>query len=893
MEVTRTLLLDAELHSPLPSPSTSNSIRSALHFNDKELNELMSTPPQRGFEERQFHTPPKYPRAAWLPFSPRSPAGSPSDLTRHSSGDYSPTPPAALSSLGAKMAASKREATSESSSALADGQYDMIDDLSEISNGDHETASIETASIGSNEHIGDDGQLTPDYEGSEEDEMVPSNTNDTAELSEPFVSLPKRSTFKREKPHELEHTKAENDLIDSYMSEDLDTPRQSLQPDVLLRPRRSACNGSNSCEYDSTLVAHNINGRYPRIMFASEPHVVAEDIESILDRVVAALQPKTSSATGSKDVGATVQHYVGLDPELNKLYTLQTIDPDGVHRAYSLIDDVPATDFPPPDIGIIYLHEANEDSAWFGDAYKALQLTRVPTLIVSGPKFSLKTFRKTKLYQSDLSSEKFITFDQFVNMDQSAVTRLVSDVLVGNEPASSSKAKWHTFNSVSRTSWFKFWLLFAVLPYILLIGLRFTRDYPRVVDLGIRRGALNDVLANLSSTSFADSIVNAEHLVQFPDHGCISTDIFGRLSISPACVQNVNYQAIIPNHMIISFPGISRFPEVISTSVYKSDGKLVRFNETPLIEGIHHIAINPEDAYGVIAFSMVTKNPVLNVTASHNFGNRMLHRKTYEDAGKDVSKAVGKEVAVIRNVAQSLTNMLSNEFSSNLLMTKNATTQLARCMARDLQIMATKAISVFETASKASNDTANALTEDFVLMQQDLVRFTKDLSHSFKSTMALVKTESKALVRSPLVKSRAQLKNFKNSFKRGKKGHSKPSGNDESLKDRVNQQPDGYPDKLLALSTNVVKPRKSTSPHASSDPGLPPDSQDLQHEFGFAMRQLGMLNRRIMKEDKKSNNNKKDKLARKEIRKLKKEARERERRLKKMREEVQRREGMA
>jgi hypothetical protein len=115
-----------------------------------------------------------------------------------------PTPPAALSTLGAKF----REQTTKAayrkmaqdmadSTVFTDDQYDMIDELSELSNDDRETASI-----ASSDEDSEDG-----YRSSVEED-----------------------TTKEQEVRERENARA-NAVIDSIMSEDeLTTPRQSTMP---------------------------------------------------------------------------------------------------------------------------------------------------------------------------------------------------------------------------------------------------------------------------------------------------------------------------------------------------------------------------------------------------------------------------------------------------------------------------------------------------------------------------------------------------------------------------------------------------------------------------------------------------------------------------------------
>lgn len=141
------------------------------------------------------------------------------------------TPPAALSSLGLKMA---DENTTNNVNDLNDGQYDMVDDVSDVSN--------ETVSIASE----DGGMLTPDGTNSlidlDEASELPDHhsaavaaaaSNSHGPLHHQLQMLDRQHKEKLrqareeqialQKEYEIEKEKT----LDSFLSEDLETPRQS------------------------------------------------------------------------------------------------------------------------------------------------------------------------------------------------------------------------------------------------------------------------------------------------------------------------------------------------------------------------------------------------------------------------------------------------------------------------------------------------------------------------------------------------------------------------------------------------------------------------------------------------------------------------------------------
>lgn len=146
------------------------------------------------------------------------------------------TPPAALSTLGLKMA---RDTATDNLTDLNDGQYDMVDDASDVSNDTNETVSIASDNLTSD----DEDILTPDESDGVRDlddllEM-PDHPSATGYSADPVHQQMFRRTreLKRElrNAHEeqaalqqKEHESNEREkTLDSFLSEDLETPRQS------------------------------------------------------------------------------------------------------------------------------------------------------------------------------------------------------------------------------------------------------------------------------------------------------------------------------------------------------------------------------------------------------------------------------------------------------------------------------------------------------------------------------------------------------------------------------------------------------------------------------------------------------------------------------------------
>jgi hypothetical protein len=147
------------------------------------------------------------------------------------------TPPAALSTLGLKMA---HDTPTDNLTDLNDGQYDMVDDASDVSNDTNETVSIASDNLTSE----DEDTFTPEESDGVQDLDdlldMPDHPSATGYSADPAHQHMFRRTrnLKRgfRKAHEeqaqaalqKEHESNEREkTLDSFLSEDLETPRQS------------------------------------------------------------------------------------------------------------------------------------------------------------------------------------------------------------------------------------------------------------------------------------------------------------------------------------------------------------------------------------------------------------------------------------------------------------------------------------------------------------------------------------------------------------------------------------------------------------------------------------------------------------------------------------------
>lgn len=133
------------------------------------------------------------------------------------------TPPAALSSLGLKMAA---DSSSDALTELNDGQYDMVDDVSDS----NETVSIASDNLTSD----DDDVMTPEDEDEDGGGLglfdPPAPGPSAGPLQQQLLMLEHQHRQKlrtRQLALQKEYESEKERTLDSFLSEDLETPRQS------------------------------------------------------------------------------------------------------------------------------------------------------------------------------------------------------------------------------------------------------------------------------------------------------------------------------------------------------------------------------------------------------------------------------------------------------------------------------------------------------------------------------------------------------------------------------------------------------------------------------------------------------------------------------------------
>ena len=723
------------------------------------------------------------------------------------------TPPAALSALGYQAMADRGNA-SESEGSLADA-YDMIDhdDLSEISNDDHDTASITS---NEQEH---EGQLTPEMEDSdeeveaelEEDGEVEDTTHSTIEARS---QSPSESVVMVEPSPVTKQVKAENELLDSYMSEDLETPRQSVMP---FPPSITA-----TTRLPESKVSFKVDQNPSHILFVSNRDTPHSEMDTIISRIMAGMQSPLSDNTTTNDhkvirlpptptglspasatvvcgqdsVSATVQHCVGAEVRYggdeNESYGLRILDHDGLHSTWlnfkeqgkigaldpeglrstwSTVGPHGEIEAHKPDLVVFHIMDY-EDEVQFRHVFEAVIRMKVPTLIILGKNVSNdEEFCSHPWLRGACHSEDFFA------MDRAQLIQAMSTMSQKNKSKDANVVKTKKGQDVSIVK-----VLLKALPALLLVFMiQFATSRSQVVDIPAQREALRTSLDMLATPNMPNiSTADMGHLLPDIPATCYRKTWNGgqRLLNTPECTVQPRFLALQPNHMVLSLSGVnSAYPRVLSTKVSKTDGRNVSFNQTQLINGVSMVTFDANEAYDTVIMNTITEKPAYNITASYYYGQRFLQRKTYEKAGNEVSKIVGNDLAIMGKTVQKINNLVSTEVTASVQATRNVTNQLAKFMGRELQVVSRElqvfgktANAMLNKAGRANEEFAKTLGKEFVMIRKDLVKFTKDLSVSVKSTAEAAKSNTKALIQSPLAVSRERVQKLKQALQRQEKG---------------------------------------------------------------------------------------------------------------------------
>ena len=602
------------------------------------------------------------------------------------------TPPAALTRK-TKMPPSDM---SESTSSLDEAEYDMLADaVSDVSNDERaETASITTTERG-------DGEMTPDESVLDFDEEQDNLTASETLHGTVDTLLAQQPTSNRDA------TQAEEQLLDSYLTDDLETPRQSA-----IRDRSSQQPQLRSTYYPSSGTFSSPNqspGKSPiRVLFVSEPDVDDVEILRISKRLASCLST-TSTAAGQIDA-------VELpSPPDSPSETLQLLIVAGdlellVARYIHTDDGQPSklTKSTAPNLAIYYLSSGHACPISFDSAAQELAGLDVPNLTLAAPGIDVDALSpsiQARIHSSDMLLDN-VEFYSAAKDD----LRFELEYLLDGRLNNVNRLKPHQYhaqvmrkmaNAVKKAvldSREVISIFLAVLAGCFFVYTMLKPGFDPAVELAIRRAALSDALVDITNSTAVANTFNITHL----------------LPIQPTAMNETYFQAQAPNHMVVSLPRKIKGRGFTSPSVWKMEDvrrNTLDHNITKLIDGVYHISIEPSQAHGMICAEVWLHNPIVMGQLCHNYGSKILQRMTYQNAGKELSKVVTKDVAVASQRVKTLKEKFELDVMAGASATKNMTTQLAVYVARDLQIIANTAVSVVTKISEESHGAVQRLND--------------------------------------------------------------------------------------------------------------------------------------------------------------------------------------
>lgn len=690
---------------------------------------------------------------------------------------------------------------SSSTSSLADSNYDMVDDASEISNDDRDTASLHST----DHHESDEGAITPEDSGSVVD--VEEEHAQDLEDSEP-TAIPEEGSFET-LPATHDTVKEENTLLDSYMNDELETPKQSVLHRGGDFPLSDSIISTSSTSSDGTDVQSMTT---LNVLFVSDDLICTDTMVKLFQKLALDLSankdavsqfefqvlkmPPTSGNTTSRpilllrfrDIELVVYHCKNADEQATDTpsYALQFAT-DISYQTQTQVYTADGKGYEQtPDL-VVFLVGSGGYPYWFSVVKKAMAPRFVPVVSIGRHSLTLGGMSHTDKAAVDEGSHLVITDadslgGKKVRRDLQALlsSKLPTPKTPASKPSTSqnsiakpplteevpaataSKSKSPGGFPVSRLIKMVVFSVAWALAYCAFTML--TTSTP-VDTLAVRREALSTALDNVVNTTDATKLFSLNQLLP-PDqvmNGTYEGFVSGAKSVQ-----------LDPNHIIVATPRKNttrRYVQPSDIRVYRSGGRITRvnattvivpdgpsidFNITKLISGVYHVAFDPNEAYGTIVVNMQLKNRYVNITASHNFGMRSFHRTT-----TDVTKAVTKDISLARQRVRSFKQKLGMELSAGAAATGNVTSELALYAARDVQVLANTALSVFRstlttfngivTGVNAGGHNALAIVETGI---GNIKGNIQNIRAATRKSSTVARSSTKKTVRSALIASR-------------------------------------------------------------------------------------------------------------------------------------------
>lgn len=627
--------------------------------------------------------------------------------------------------------------------SLEDSTYDMIDDLSEVSTSDgRETASIAS----SDRNVSDDeGEMTPEEDDGDGID-IEINTGSVGDLAGTLRCRAEQSTAEA------------NRIMDSYMTEDLETPRQSL-----LHP------SSSSTE---TTSAPTTGSGPPSSEAAEKPPINLQVLLYCLNasegpRVAPRIGSRLAACLGSGQSGAGEVVMLPPTPDDtqgsllcrygNMNITIEPVD----YRASN-----PSTILIPKrkevDLIAMYLSDFEDAPLDFVDGVaNATHRYAAWTLVITKTEAERKCM--DNLYGGDMLVDEKMLFSLEQDEEMRAGLQYICRnplTQQGWKGPSTLPKKSEDFKS-ALPAWVQgsptLWRLAAgalLLAFFMPSVFTSYKLYSNWSVVGIEE---QRKLLSASLQSWTNSTGDMSRTVSYilpldryapPRSECIVWPPDGVVMV------------VVDDH---GTPA----KEFVGTEVVRLPNHYLTSNTTFLADGIYGIKIPAEEAYGVVQFTAVFGKPVIHAHSTHDFGRQALQRGTYIKAGADLTGAINKDITIARKAAKNLTDRIGLELTAGVAATQNVTSQLAVRMTRDMQVFAGNAVELFGKAASQSLDKVEQINKDLVIARKDLIKRADDVKKSLATTAHSIKDliiPSKKIVTEPLKTSRDRARDFQNRF---------------------------------------------------------------------------------------------------------------------------------
>lgn len=601
--------------------------------------------------------------------------------------------------------------TSDSTSSLDEVQYDMIDDASDFSNDDRETASLASTERG-------DERMTPEESVVDVDEDRDTLASSTT-LHASFKNIP------RANPTEIdEETRAENELLDSYMNDTLETPRQSLIRGFGVDQSPTRRSGADE---EATHLSHYLKQKPLRVLFVSQRDVSNDDVARVCQHLASSFATWSGAITASKPVrlplppsgspNAPSMHIIAGEVELiveNCVYALET-PALGSNRTpfYIRVGSEERTAIysrnendrrrvEAPDLVIYYFPTDPNFPAWVRCVQRALRSSAMSVTIAASEVEldGLSNGTQNVAYPSDVVMSNWEFYDGDANdLGEKIAVPLAQRAETMSESKAILEREERDSRAVPRkVNMKKLLILFQVILFLAFIGYVGYTDLKNPAnELAVRRAALSQTLVEATNNTKAPEVFNVEHLL--PEHRNATHPVLCSGS-APTVVVSLPPKK---NGRGFSIPTYWK--------AQRSKGQAVEHNATMLIDGVYALTMPSDLAHGDIVVNFLLKDPPLNGTCHFKLGNKALQQRFYEKVTTEVNKVINEEVAMFSLVAKSLKETLTLDLPAGAAASKNMTTQLALYAARELQLFAHTGVSLFEKIGQEGPGAMSRLSE--------------------------------------------------------------------------------------------------------------------------------------------------------------------------------------